>query len=145
MFFAEGDVFADCVAEQKRFLWHESDVAAQDFERNFADGSAVDQHGARSGVVNARDQVHERCLARAGRANDRQARSGWNAQVDVGENGDAVVGEVEIAEFDFTGNLAASFELRASSNRFARSSWPVARSWFICDLRLLGQDLIDPP
>src|ERR1700693_5733986 len=52
---AEGDVFADGVAEEEGFLRNESDVAAEGVERELADGASVDKDGAGLGVVDARD------------------------------------------------------------------------------------------
>src|ERR1700688_1207002 len=54
--YAEGDIFADGVAEEEGFLGHESDMAAQRIERELADGASVDEDSARLGVVDARDQ-----------------------------------------------------------------------------------------
>src|SRR4029077_15934253 len=39
----EGDVLADGEAEQECFLGYEADIAAQSFERIFADRAAIDQ------------------------------------------------------------------------------------------------------
>src|SRR5450759_2779022 len=99
--YAEGDVFADGVAEEECFLGNEADVAAQGVERELADGAAVDEDGAGRGVVDAWAEVDERRFTGAGGADDSEAGAGGDAQVDVLENGDAVVGEVEIAELDF--------------------------------------------
>ena len=110
--YAEGDVFADGVAEEECLLRDEADVPAQRVEREFADGVAVDEDGAGLGVVDPRDQIDERRFAGAGGADDGQAGAGGNAQVDVFEDGGAVIGEVEIAEFDFALELVES---RASS------------------------------
>ena len=101
MRYAEGDVFADGVAEEKCFLRNESDVAAQRVKRELADGASVDQDSAGLGVVDARDEVDQRCLAGAGRADDGKAGAGGDAETNVFENGCAVVGEVKTAEFDF--------------------------------------------
>ena len=98
--YAVGDVFADGVAEKECFLRNEADVAAQGVERELADGAAVDEDGAGLGVVDARDQVDQRRFAGAGGPDDGEAGAGRDAQVDVLKNRDAVVGEVEIAEFE---------------------------------------------
>ena len=97
---SKSDVFADGVAEEKCFLRNETDVAAQGVERELADGASVDEDGAGRGVVNARDEADERRFSGAGGADDSEAGAGGDAQVDVFKNGCAVVGEVEIAEFD---------------------------------------------
>ena len=75
-------------------------MAAQGVERELADGVAVDEDSSGRSVINARDEVDERRFAGAGRANDGEARSGGDAQVNVLKNRGAVVGKVEIAEFD---------------------------------------------
>ena len=56
---AEGEVFADGLAEQKGFLADHADVAAQRGEGVVADGAAVDEEGALGGFVEAGDQVDE--------------------------------------------------------------------------------------
>ena len=83
---AQGDVFADAVAEEKSFLRHESDVFAQRCNRIVADGAAVDQNHSRLGVVDARDQADQSGLAGAGGPDDGQAAAGGNAQVHVVQN-----------------------------------------------------------
>src|SRR6266550_1142486 len=98
----EGDVLADGKAEQECLLRDEADIAAQSFERKFSNWTSIDQDGARFGVINTSDQADQRGLSGTGWANDRQAGAGRNPQVDVVENGNAVVTEVEIAEFDFS-------------------------------------------
>ena len=55
--YAEGDVFADGVAEEECFLGNEANVTAQRVERELADGASVDQNRAGLGVVDARDQI----------------------------------------------------------------------------------------
>jgi hypothetical protein len=80
-------------------------MSAQGVERELADGAAVDEDGAGRGVVDARNKVDKRRLAGAGGADDGQTGAGGNAQVDVLKNRSAVVGEVEIAEFDFTNKI----------------------------------------
>src|SRR3984893_17263463 len=53
--YAEGDVFADGVAEEEGFLGNEADAAAQRVERELADGASVDQNRAGLGVVDSWD------------------------------------------------------------------------------------------
>jgi hypothetical protein len=47
IFDAEGDVFADAVAEEESFLGTKPILRRSDRQRVFADGAAVDEHGAR--------------------------------------------------------------------------------------------------
>ena len=72
----------------------------------FADGAAVDQNCAGGRVVDAGDQADQRGLARAGGADDGQAAAGGDAQVQVVQDLFAFVAEVQIAEFDFAGDVA---------------------------------------
>ena len=90
-----------------------------------ANRTAVDQYHSGFRVVDARNQVDQRRLARAGRADDREAAAGGHAQVHVVQDLLAFIAEVEPAEFDLALNLAV---LRARS---------------ICDLRLLLHDFVD--
>ncbi len=53
--------------ETKRFVPQISQIVA----RHLGKGAAVDPHLARCGAVERPDQVHQRRLARAGRAHDR--------------------------------------------------------------------------
>ena len=84
---AKGDVFPDGRAEKKSFLRDEADVAAKVFQRELADRPSVDQHHARLGVVNARNEAHQGRLAATRGADNRQAAACRNLQVDVFENG----------------------------------------------------------
>src|SRR5271157_1666829 len=71
--YAEGNVFADGIAEQECFLRNEADVAAQRVEMELANGAAVDEDRAGLSVVDARDQVDKRRFAGAGGADDGEA------------------------------------------------------------------------
>src|SRR6185312_12431361 len=66
---AKRNVFADGFAEQECLLRNKSDVAAKIGERKVADWLGVDKDRTWCGVINARDQVHERGFAGAGRTN----------------------------------------------------------------------------
>jgi hypothetical protein len=68
---AVGDVGGDGVAEEVGFLEDEGDLRAQARQRDVAHVDAVDEDAAVLRVVEAGDQVDERALARAGRADDR--------------------------------------------------------------------------
>src|SRR6266403_990978 len=84
--YAKGNVFADGVAEEECFLGNESDVAAQRVERELADGASVDENGAGLGVIDAWDQIDERCLAGASRADYGEAGACGDAEVNLLEN-----------------------------------------------------------
>ena len=77
---AERHVLGDRVREQERLLRHEADRAAQAVERDLADVDAVDEHRPRRRVVQARQQVDQRRLARAGRADERDGLPGLDAR-----------------------------------------------------------------
>src|ERR1019366_4067958 len=94
-------------------------------------GAAVDEDGAGRGVVDAWDQVDERRFAGTGGADDGEAGAGGDAQVDVLENGDAVVSEIEIAEFDFAEDVAG------------RHAGGLRQVRLVGDLGLLGKDFVD--
>ncbi len=102
---AKRDVLADGVGEQEGLLRDESEVAAQLVHRQLADGLAVDQHHAGSGVVDAGNQADQRGLARAGRSDDGQAAAGGNLQIDVAQHRRGAVAEVQAAEFDVARDL----------------------------------------
>ena len=68
---AVADVVGDGVVEQHRLLGDEAELAAQGLLRHLPDVHAVHEDAARSHVVEARDEVDERRLARAGAADDR--------------------------------------------------------------------------
>ena len=126
---AEGDIFADAVAEQESLLRHESDVLAQRGERVFADGESIDQNRAGRGVVDARDEADESRLARTGRADYGETGACGHAQIQVVQNLLAIVGKVEAAELDLAGDLSVVLViLRAGS---------------ILNLGLLAHDLVD--
>ena len=93
---------------REKFLAGRSRYVGEGSRWEFADGAAIDEDGAGSGIVDARDEADEGGLAGAGGADDGEAGAGGNAEVDVVENGDAVVGEVEVAEFDFADEIGRS-------------------------------------
>jgi hypothetical protein len=82
---AVGDVGAHRVVEEHRLLRDESDLAAQAFERRVLHVDAVDQHGAFRHVVEPRQQVDERRLARPARAHDRDHLARPRLEADVAE------------------------------------------------------------
>ena len=106
---AEGDVLANGFAEQKSFLRHEADIAAQVGERIFANRLAVDQHRTGRSVVNARDQSYQRRLSRTGGSDDCETGASGNSQIDVMQDRSSVVREIQVAEFDVAAQFAAGF------------------------------------
>jgi len=64
----EGDVVADRAAEKRGLLQHNADLAAQAGDGHIADVPPVDRDPPLGDVVEARDQVDDRGLAAAGRA-----------------------------------------------------------------------------
>src|SRR3970040_338032 len=65
---AEGDVVADGAGEEGRILQHDADLRAQRLERDRAQVVAIDGNAPLARVVEARQQVDDGCLARAGGA-----------------------------------------------------------------------------
>ncbi len=98
---AEGDVLADGGGEEGRLLQHDPDLLAQRLQRHVADVVAVDGDAAVGGVIEARDQVDDRGLARAGRAQQGDHLAGLGLQRDVVQHlMVAEVGERDILETD---------------------------------------------
>ena len=62
IFDAEGDVFTNCLAEQKRLLRNKANVSAQCCQRILAHRSTIDQDGASLSVVDTRYQTDQRAL-----------------------------------------------------------------------------------
>ena len=140
---AEGDVLANGVAEQECLLRNKADVLAQHFERELANRPPIDQHRAFGRVVDARNQRHQRGLARSGWSDDRQAGAFGHAQVDVlqhrfiavhathaalGRDQGVAVVKAQIAELD----LAADLGGRAGCGHAS-----------VGDLGLFGQHVLD--
>ena len=92
---AVGDVLADGAAEQGGLLQHDADLPAQRLQRGVADVGAVDGDAAGGDVVEARDQVDDRALARPGRADDRQGLGGSGAKAHLAQHRGA---DPEVAE-----------------------------------------------
>src|SRR6185437_3311115 len=127
-FHAEGNIFTHSVTEQKRFLWHKTNVPSQHFKREFADWAAIEQHGPMRRIINARDQADQSSFSRARWAHNRQAGSSRNFQVDILQHGCAVISEVEVAELQIAADAL---------DRFARYCLTIS------NVRLCRQDLID--
>ncbi len=92
-----GDVLRDRRAEQERVVVDNRDLRAQLVRIERADVGAVDEDGSGGRVVQARDELHERRLARAGRADEGDRRAGLDVERDVAQRG-LVVGLVTVDE-----------------------------------------------
>ena len=68
---AVADVVHHRVGEQERILQHDADLRAQAGSGHIAHIDAVDRHRAARHIVEARQQIDDRGLARAGRPDDR--------------------------------------------------------------------------
>jgi hypothetical protein len=79
----EGDVVADRAAEQERLLGDDAHLRAQRARSGVPEVDAVDDDAARRRVVEARDELGERRLARAGRADERDGLARRDDEVDV--------------------------------------------------------------
>ena len=100
----EGDVVADRAAEQEALLGDDPELAAQRRLRDRAQVVAVDEHGAVGRVVEARDELGDRRLACAGRADERDGLAGRHGQRDVTHGVGAVllaaIAKAHVAQLD---------------------------------------------
>ena len=78
---AVGDIVGDRVVEQESVLRHQADLVAETGQVEIADVAAIDLHGARGGVVEARHQVGERGLAAAARPDQGDHLAGFDLQI----------------------------------------------------------------
>ena len=78
--------------QQRGVLRHHGDLRAQAFLRHRGDVLAVDQDAAALRVVEMQQQVHQRRLAGAGRADQPDALAGRDAQVDAVQHAAAIAG-----------------------------------------------------
>ena len=83
---AEADVVGDRAREQMHVLEHEAEHAAQLREIELADVDAVNRDPPSLNVVEPKQQIDQRRLAGAGRADDAHAFTGSNFEADVSEN-----------------------------------------------------------
>ena len=68
-------------------LRHEDDAPPQLVERRLAQVDAAERDAALAGVVGAHEQLRERRLAGAGRADERQVLARLDRERDVGDGG----------------------------------------------------------
>ena len=97
---AEGEVFADGLAEEEGFLAYHADVAAEDGEGVVAHRAAVDEERSFGSFIQAGDQADQGGLSAACGADDGEAGAGGNVERDVVEDRCVAVAEVEVAELD---------------------------------------------
>ena len=102
--FAVGDVIRHRTAEQVDVLLDDADVLPQALEGDVLDVLPVDEDTASRHLVEAGDEVAERRLAAAGRADQRQTLTGLDVKADVVEHLVVVVGvlEADVLEADGT-------------------------------------------
>ena len=98
----------DGVAEEERVVVDDRDLRAQRVRVERAHVGAVDEHAPGGRVVEARDELHERRLARAGGADEGDVRAGLDGQRDVAQGrlgvlAGLVVGERHVAQLDAAG------------------------------------------
>src|SRR5262245_22548702 len=84
-FLAEPDVLADRHVEQHVLLEHHCHAPAQRFTSHLADIDAVDADAALVGLVEAQDQIEQRALPGAARADDRNALADIELEAEIVE------------------------------------------------------------
>src|SRR6266567_2893435 len=89
--FAVGDVFRHAGAEEEGFLENDADGPAELIELKLAGIDSIDQNPAAARIVKARDQVHERRLAGAGRTDDRHDLAGVRIEGDLRQRSLAIL------------------------------------------------------
>ena len=98
---AERDVLGERAGEQEAFLRDDAELAAQRLLRRVAQVDAVERDASLGGVVEAREQLGDRRLARTGMADERHGRACGDVQVDpVQHLRPAAVGEAHRLELD---------------------------------------------
>ena len=97
-----GDVVVHRGREQERVVVDHGDRGPQGGEVEVAHVGAVDQHRAGGDVVEAREELDERRLARPGRADEGDRAPRLDDEVDVAQGGlaGAAVGEAHVAQLD---------------------------------------------
>ena len=125
-------------AEQEGVVVDDGDLRAQRVRVDRAHVGAVDEHAPRGRVVEARDELHERRLARPGRADQRERRARLDGERDVAQRGLGmavgilVVGERDVAQLDAAGagrqraGARRGAVIRGSRSRISNSRAPDA-------------------
>ena len=96
------DVVPNGVMEQDVFLRHHGDLPAQRTKLGFPDVAAIHANGAGSDVIKSRQEIDERGLARATRADKSDQLAFAGAESNVAQNGSGIVRETNV----FKANLA---------------------------------------
>ena len=100
---AVADVVEDRVVEEHGFLGHQTDLPAEVTGSHVRQGHAVQLDHAAGGIGEARDQVGQRTLAAAVRANDGHRFAEDNLQVHLGKHRFArLVGKADVLEHEIT-------------------------------------------
>ena len=95
----EGDVVAERAREQERLLGDDAELASERLDGDVAQVVAVDEDAALGRVVEAGDELGDRRLARARRADERHGLAGSDVEVDVAQHGHGrVVPEGHVVE-----------------------------------------------
>ena len=99
---AVGDVVADRAREQEGLLRHDTQLLVETDLVVLVHGHVVDRDGARRRVVEAGDELHDRALARAGLADERDGLARDDLHVDAAERvvDGARVAEAHVVELD---------------------------------------------
>ena len=103
VFAAPAQVFLDRAGEQLVFLQDHRDRAAQRVEIVAAHIDAADLHAALRHVIQAGDELHKARFRGTGAADDADRRAGRDRQINVAQNGLAVVfvvAEPHVVEYD---------------------------------------------
>src|SRR5207253_7810483 len=104
---AERSVLRDGPGKQEPFLRHDPELPAERLLRRVAEIDAVDRDAAVRRVVEARQQLGDRRLARTGVADERDGRAPGDLEVDaVQDLWPAAVGEPHRLERDLAAHLA---------------------------------------
>ncbi len=129
---SEADVLRHRLVEQDRFLRHQCDAAAQRGQSHVVDVLPVDRDAPGLDVVEAQQQVEDRALARARRADQRHLVAGRHRERHAADRRRAaVIGEEDVLERD-----RPAIRRRLDSQRLGAR--PVG------DLGLLVDDAEDP-
>ena len=111
---AEGDVLAHAAGEEEALLRDDPELAAERGLGDVAEVEPVDRDPAVRRVVEAREQLRDRRLARAGVADERDGRARGDVEVDpVQHLVAAAVREPDALEADVSGDLGQVSRARA--------------------------------
>ena len=103
------DVRGDGIRKEKALLKHEADIATEVIKVELPRVDAVEEQPPGSGIEEARDEAHQHALARTRRAEDRDTLPRLHREVNFPHHRlRTVVGERNVFEADFTGELGAA-------------------------------------